>query len=279
MNQERNVQIQRQELARLHAQRIQVEHELTNVTLTSPIEGVITSLNVEEGETVVTGTMNNPGTVLMTIADLSLVEAEIEIDETDIVHVDLKQPADVRIDAFPGELFPAQVIEVGKSPIAPSLQSDSAQAVNFKVVVRLSSELPSARPGLSCTADITIARRAKVLAVPIQALLVRDLSSDANGNIIDPENRPQEYGVGDDGAGAPERVEEHEGVFVLQDGRAHFVPIEVGIAGERHFEVIVGVVEDAEIITGPFEVIRRLQEGDAVAAAAGSRRLSSPDGR
>lgn len=230
---ERAVEMRRQDVAQLRAQLQQVRHDLTKVTIDSPIDGIITRLNVEEGENVVTGTMNNPGTVIMTIADLSTVEAEIEIDETDVVAVEVGQPAIVRVDAFPDRELDAVVTEVGRSPIVGAGQQTD-QAVVFKVVVRLEDELPGARPGLSCTADIVTARRDDALAVPIQALVLR------NGDA------------------------EQEGALVVRDGRAFFVPIEIGIAGERHFEVLGGVEEGARIVIGPFDAIRELGDGDPV---------------
>ncbi len=264
---ERTVRMREQELQRLRAQLSASQHQLSMVSFSSPIAGVITKLNVEEGETAITGTMNNPGTVLLTIADLSVVEAEIEIDETDIVHVELGQPAEVRIDAFADRVFAAEVIEVGKSPITSGA---TTQAINFKVVVRVLETVPGARPGLSCTADIVTATRDQAVAVPIQALILREVRVDENGAIIEQDPLAELIAAaegasadGDNGAG---ELQELEGAFVLEDGRAVFRPIEVGIAGERHFEVLSGLDVGQEVVTGPFDVIRSLQTGDAIQA-------------
>mgnify|MGYP001163277711 CR=1 FL=1 len=260
---ERSVQLRQGDLTRLRAQLKQSEHDLAQVLFTSPLDGVITKLNIEEGETAITGTMNNPGTVLLTIADLSFVEAEIEIDETDIVDVVVGQSAEVRIDAFPDEVFSAEVIEVGRSPINSSL--GTTQAVNFKVVVRVLENVPGARPGLSCTADVLTATRPDVIAVPIQALILRQVELDEDGNIV------QRDPLADLLAGVEGTLEvdaddlqEMEGAFILRDGVALFVPIEIGIAGERHFEVLSGIEEGDEVVTGPFDIIRSLTSGDRI---------------
>lgn len=272
---ERDVQMRQLEIERLRAALKQSEYDLSLVQFTSPMNGVVTRLNVEEGETAVTGTMNNPGTVLMTVADLSVVEAEIEIDETDIVSVELGQAAEVRIDAFPDRVFAAVVSEVGRSPISTSAAS-SSQAINFKVVVRLTDRVLAARPGLSCTADITTATREQVLAVPIQSLVLREVELDAAGNII--ERDPLEELMADleqEGAGEDAHLEDLEGAFVVRDGKATFVPIEVGVAGERHFEILSGLSEGDQVIVGPFNVIRTLQSGENVNAREAPQRRSS----
>jgi len=257
---ERTLEIRNQDVLRIEAQLEQSLYDLTQVIIDAPMDGIITKLNIEEGENVVTGTMNNAGTVLLTVADLSIVELEIEVDETDIVHVELDQLATVRIDAFPDDEFAAVVTEVGKSPIAAAAN----QAINFKVVVRLTDTVPGARPGLSGTADIVTAMRENVLSVPIQALILREVQVDDEGEIIrevdplalDDLNGPLEQEEGE--------TVEMEGAFVVRDGRAVFMPIDIGIAGERHFEALDGAEENDQIIIGPFEVIRTLVDGERV---------------
>jgi len=167
----------RQERANLESAR----YDLTKVTLTSPISGIVTRRNIEEGETVVVGTMNNQGTVLMTIADLSVIEAEVEVDETDIPSVQIGQPARVAIDALPDRTFRGRVTEIGNSPIQSGTASSGAaqaQATNFKVVVTLDGEVPGVRPGFTSTADITTATRTAAVAVPIQATTAREVLLD-----------------------------------------------------------------------------------------------------
>ncbi len=271
---ERNVQLRQSDLERLRAQLKQSEYDLSQVLFTAPLDGVITKLNIEEGENAMTGTMNNPGTVLLTIADLSFVEAEIEIDETDIVDVVVGQSAEVRIDAFPDDVFAAEVIEVGRSPINSAL--GTTQAVNFKVVVRVIESVPGARPGLSCTADVLTATRPDAIAVPIQALILREVELDADGNVVQRDPLADLLAEVD---GTKETdsddLQEVEGAFLLRDGAALFVPIEIGIAGERHFEVLSGIEEGDEVVIGPFDIIRSLTSGDRIEKAGRAGRTGT----
>jgi len=277
---EQNLQMRKTDVARLRAQLKQSEHDLSQVAFQSPIDGVITKLNIEEGETAITGTMNNPGTVLLTIADLSFVEAEIEIDETDIVDVEVGQEAEVRIDAFPDSVFAASVIEVGRSPINDAQATSNLQAINFKVVVRVLAAVPGARPGLSCTADIVTATRGAALAVPIQSLILREVELDENGQVVQRDPiadllaRIDSEATDADGE---EDLQELEGAFLVRDHKAQFVPVEIGVAGERYFEVLSGIAEGDEVVVGPFDVIRTLQSGERVDTGTTRRIRSTED--
>ena len=249
-------------------------YDLTQVTITSPIDGIVTRRNIEEGETVVIGTMNNPGTVLLTIADFSVLEAEIEVDETDIPAVRLGQPVEITIDALPDRTYTGRVTEIGNSPIQNQNAAAGAtqEATNFLVVVVVDGDIPGVRPGFTCTAEITTATRTASLAVPIQATTVREVELDASGRIV--------RQVDDGGSGVISRTasassdpalaggettrEEREGVFAVRQGRAVFVPVTTGIAGERYFEALSGLEEGDLVITGPFEVVRNLDDGDPV---------------
>ncbi|MCY4027827.1 MAG: efflux RND transporter periplasmic adaptor subunit [Acidobacteria bacterium] len=254
----------RQEQAMLDSAR----YDLTQVTITSPIDGIVTRRNIEEGETVVIGTMNNPGTVLLTIADFSILEAEIEVDETDIPTVELGQPAEITIDALPDRVYTGRVTEIGNSPIQPEAGAAQQEATNFLVVVTLDDVVPGVRPGFTCTAEITTATRTDALAVPIQATTVRDVVIDSAGNVVPPEPAAAS-GVletpasasSSDGSGT---LEEREGVFIVRQGRVHFTPVATGIAGERYFEALSGLDEGDLVVTGPFEIVRNLADGDAV---------------
>ena len=265
----REQQIQ-QEAASLESNR----YELTKVTLESPIDGLVTRRNIDEGETVVVGTMNNAGTVLMTIADMSVVQAEIEVDETDIPNLAIGQSAKVSIDAIPDRTFAGHVTEIGNSPIQTATTNQNTtttQATNFKVVVVLDDALPvGIRPGFTCTADITTAVRPRAMAVPIQAVTVRTLVYDAAGGIVrqspartrlpstaEPTASPQALLAG-------QTRKETEGVFALRAGKAEFVPVKVGIAGERYFEVLSGLKDGDQIITGPYTSVRQIADGDTV---------------
>ena len=249
-------------------------YDLTQVTITSPIDGIVTRRNIEEGETVVIGTMNNPGTVLLTIADFSVLEAEIEVDETDIPAVRFGQPVEIEIDALPGRTYTGRVTEIGNSPIQNqnAAAGASQEATNFLVVVVVDGDIPGVRPGFTCTAEITTATRTASLAVPIQATTVREVEMDASGRIV--------RQVDDGGSGVISRTasassdpalaggettrEEREGVFAVRQGRAVFVPVTTGIVGERYFEALSGLEEGDLVITGPFEVVRNLDDGDPV---------------
>jgi HlyD family secretion protein len=223
--------------------------------------------------------MNNPGTVMLTIADMSVIEAEVEVDETDIPSIRIGQPAKITIDALPDETFQGRVTEIGNSPIQTTttgLSATGQQATNFKVVVTLDETIPGVRPGFTCTAEITTATREHVVAVPIQAMAVRELVYDKGGRIVPRPRRPRR-GSMEPTASAEELPPGHtrkevEGVFVLRNGTAVFVPVKTSIAGERHFEVISGLKVGEEVITGPFTSVRDLQDGDVV-------RLEEREGR
>jgi HlyD family secretion protein len=259
----------RQELASLQSNR----YELSKVTIDSPIDGIVTRRSIEEGETVVIGTMNNAGTVLLTIADMSVIEAQVEVDETNVPIVAMSQPARVTIDALSDRTFTGRVTEIGNSPIqqtGANAQSSgtSRQATNFKVSVTLDQQIADVRPGFTCTADITTATRTRAIAVPIQAVTVRDVIYDAKRQIVRrPRREPGEESsaaVSDDDLRPGETRKESEGVFVFRDGAAWFTPITVGIAGDRYFECLSGLNEGDRVLTGPFESIRQLVDGDRV---------------
>jgi HlyD family secretion protein len=242
-----------QEVAALRSAR----HNLSKVTLDSPMDGLVSRLNIEEGETVLVGTMNNPGTVLLTVADMSVVQAELEVDETDITDVALGQPAQITIDAFPDREFTGRVTKIGSSSLEAQAQAQR-QATVFEVEVTLDTEVPEARPGFSCTADITTATRLDVVSVPIQALTVREVYPDAEGN-VHPRTRDEVWPPATNIEG-----DEIEGVFVMRDGRAHFTPVKIGIAGEEYFEVLEGLGEGDEVIVGPFDQVRDMLHLDRV---------------
>jgi HlyD family secretion protein len=203
--------------------------------------------------------MNNPGTVLMTVADMSVVQAELEVDETDIIDVALGQAAKVIIDAFPDRELAGRVTKIGSSSLEPNAMAGTQrQATMFEVEVTLEGQVLDARPGFSCTADITTATRLDAVAVPIQALTVREVYPDAEGNLhtrVRGEAWEPPEGVDSD---------ELEGVFVVRDGRAIFTPVRIGIAGEQHFEVLSGLDEGDQVITGPFDSVRDLLDRDEV---------------
>jgi HlyD family secretion protein len=258
----------RQEAATLDTSR----YNLSQVTLTAPFDGIVTRRNIEEGENVVVGTMNNAGTQLLTIADMSIIEAEVEVDETEIPSVKIGQIAKVTIDALPDRTFTGKVTEIGNSPIQLTGAAQAGQqATNFKVTVTVDGQIDEARPGFTCSAQITTATRDDVVAVPIQAMAVRELVYDKAGNIVRPpreegRRRPRSVEPTASAAELPagQSRKETEGVFVMRDSRAQFVPVKVGIAGDKYFEVLSGLKAGDQVITGPFNNVRNLRDGDEV---------------
>jgi HlyD family secretion protein len=277
---EQQIQTQEQRIRQERANVNSVRYDLTKVRITSPIDGIVTRRNIEAGETVVIGTMNNPGTVLLTIADMSVIEAEIEVDETDIPSVRLGQPAKVTVDALPNRTFNGHVTEIGNSPILAAGQAQAGQqATNFKVKVTLDEEIPDVRPGFTCTAEITTDTRQQALAVPIQAMAVRQVVFDAKGEIVrEPADtqkrrrRPAESVVSAEELPAGQERRETEGVFVMRDDAAVFVPVKTGIAGDKYFEVLSGLQAGDRVITGPFASVRELADGDRVKVQATTAR-------
>lgn len=253
----------RARLAQARANLDKARHDLDKVTITAPMTGVVTRLDVEEGENAVMGTLNVAGTVLMVISDLSTMEAEVDVDETEVVRVALDQPVQVEIDAFPDTTFAGVVTEVGNSPIYTST-GQNRQAVDFKVTVTLTDRVPGVRPGLSAKAEIRVAEAAGALALPIGAVTVREWPPRSR------EERRRGRGRADADTTDVER-QEREGVFRVVDGEAVFTPVVLGITGEDDFEAAAGVEEGWIIVTGPFRELRDLEHGDAVESVAKKR--------
>jgi HlyD family secretion protein len=269
--QQQQVETQKLRMEQERASLESARYDLSKVRIESPINGIITRRNIEEGETVVVGTMNNPGTVLLTVADMSVIEAEVEVDETDIPNVRLGQVAKVTVDAIHEKTFTGKVTEIGNSPIQAAGQSaGTSQATNFKVVVQLDGEIPEVRPGFTCTAEITTDTRQGVMSVPIQALAVREITRNAKGEIVRPEQKTGSRRSAMPTASAQELPpghtrKEEEGVFLVREGRAEFVPVKTGIAGDKYFEFVSGSLKEGDqVITGPFASVRNLRDGDMV---------------
>lgn len=212
---------------------------LSKTTMIAPMAGIVTALPVEEGEVAVIGTMNNPGTILLTIADMSVVEAVMEVDETDIPSVTVGQKATVTIDAYPNKTFNGIVTEVGSSPITRGGVSSTAEAINFEVKIQIENPPAGVRPGFSASADIITGTRVKVPAIPIQALVVREK----------PNTKPP--------------VDE-EGVYVHKDGKVTFTPVTTGLTGDTNIELVKGPAANTQIVTGPFRALRDIKDGAKV---------------
>jgi HlyD family secretion protein len=231
----------------------------------APFDGVITSLPVREGETVVIGIQNSPGSTLMSIADMSVITAEVEMDETDIVDVRLGQPAEVSIDAIPNKTFKAIVTEIGDNAIvrstgvATSQQTTASdEAKEFKVVVTLQNPPENLRPGLSATAKVTTATRSNALSVPIQAVTVRRQSD------LQPANDQGSVQAAAPKDNPKDAKAEIQGVFVIRNKKAEFVPVQTGITGSNDIEVLSGLKEGDEIVTGSYKVLRTLRPRTSV---------------
>jgi len=222
---------------------------LSKTTVRAPISGVVTTLRVKAGEVTVIGTMNNPGTQLMTISEMSTVQAVLMVDETDTPSIEVGQKALLSIDAYPGRTFEGLITEVGNSPILrddTDLQglTTTSDAINFKVKAKVLAPPSAIRPGFSVTADVITGTRAKVVAVPLAAVVIRD----------SPKGEKTEAGI----------VKTEEGVYALRDGKAVFILVQTGLAGDLMVETLAGLKTGEEIITGPFKALRQIKEGDRV---------------
>ena len=276
---ETNEQRIKQEQAGLSTTR----YNLNQIIITAPMDGLVTRRSIEEGETAVVGTMNNAGSVLLTIADMSVIEAEVEVDETEIPSVALKQEAKVTIDAVPDRTFKGRVTEIGNSPIQTSTTQNKGQrqATTFKVVITLEEPVPDIRPGFTCTAEITTAKRKDVVAVPIQALTVREMLYNDKGEMVreTPNRRRRGTNIETPLSASNEPPPGHtrketEGVFAIRDGKAIYLPVKVGIAGEQYFEVLDGLKAGDQVITGPFSSVRELSDGQTVKIQQSTRRTN-----
>ncbi len=251
----------RRQIAQQEAFLTSSRDNLEKTTVLAPMDGVITNLAKEEGEMVI-GAQSFQPSVIMTVADLSVMECEILVDETDISRVALGQVAQIEVDAFRDVEIRGNITEIGSSALprgaggagaVSSGATASNQAKDFKVVITLEDPPDVLRPGLNATADITTGEQKGALAIPIQAIVVRPI--DADGKVIDPED-------GDDEESTSSRVtaEEVEGVFVVNDRQAHFRRIETGLLGETHIEITEGLDEGEVVVTGSYKTLRTLKD-------------------
>ncbi len=266
-----NVDAARKRVAQLQAALDSTRDDLIKTTVISPMDGVVTNLPKEPGEMVI-GAMSFSPTVIMTVADLSVMECEVMVDETDFRNLELGQEAKVKVDALEGLEMKGEVTEIGASALVRGSGSQaSAQAVlgantgnqpkDFKVTITLTNPPANLRPGLNAAADITTATRSKVLAVPVQAVVVREV--DKAGKVIDPDSGP---GGGSERQGntvsqtAREKGTEKDGVFVVEGEKAVFKPVKTGIMGETEIEIVEGLGEGQAIVTGSYRTLRTLKD-------------------
>jgi len=236
---------------------------LERTTIVAPMSGKITRLNVEEGETAIQGTLNKDAATLLTISDMTIMETKVKVDETDVARISLGDSTVVQIDAFPDTTFVGRVTKISNSSVKAAGASASAadQAIDYEVTIQLLNPPQDTRPDFSATAKIVTDTRTKVLSVPIIALTVREDEAIANTDTAPTlgGRQPQKQ-VG---------KKDVEGVFVVgADNKVAFKPVKVGIAGEKHFEVVGGLKEGEKIVAGTYQAIRELKNGALVRSAA-----------
>jgi HlyD family secretion protein len=260
------------------------ENALALTQAIAPFDGIVTNEPVREGETVVEGIQNTEGSTFMTLADMSVVTAEVKVDETDIVNVQLGQPADITVDALPGKVFKGTVTLVGDQALLRSTGIATSQsttgteeAKDFKVVITLTHPSDELRPGLSCTAKITTAHKNGVLALPIQALTMYDPRQDKEKSSGGVQAATSSQG---DNTVKPNPV---QGVFVAEKGahgklRAKFVPVSTGITGATDIEVLSGLSDGEEIVTGPYLTLRNMKDGTLLKRDTAKPVVANPGG-
>jgi HlyD family secretion protein len=247
--------------------------QFAKTTIRSTLDGIITYLPVNEGEIAIVGVQNQAGTVLMTIADMSVITAEVKVDETDIVNVKIGQEAKIKVDALGDRELMGHVSEVGNSALSrtngtsSTTTGGSQEAKDFKVVVTLDNPPPELRPGLSATASIITATRQRVMTVPIQSLTIREFDNDSkpieSSNKAPDKTTDKASDKTADKAANKKKIEK-EGVFVIKNGVAAFQQVKTGITGTTDIEILEGMNESDEIVTGPYQVLRTLKDGTRI---------------
>jgi HlyD family secretion protein len=231
------------------------EDDLSKTRYTSPIDGIVTKVNVEVGEIVVTGTMNTPGTVMVVVSNMGVMEVDAEIDETDVVKVTLGEKAQIELDAFPGKIFNGEVVEIAKMPISgvttsttttSSTSGTSQVSADYDVTVTLEGATPDIFPGMNSTVDIITSTAENVLFIPIQAIVKRT-----------PEGKIQEGKM-------QKRQNYVDGVFLLEGKKVVFRQVETGISDDQYIEIKSGLKKGENVITGPYKLLRTLKAGDKV---------------
>lgn len=268
--QQADVDARRQETARMEAALADARDNLDKTVYRAPANGIVSRLNVEQGEIVITGTMNNPGTVILTIADLSFMEVEAEVDETDVVNVRPGQPAKITVDAIPDTTFAGRVATVGNSG-RQATGASTEEVVNFEVKVRFDSPDPRLKPGMTADVEVETETREQVMAVPIQAVVARSrgvLEKDEKAALRKHRKKKDEGGsrhAAPDTLKGPARdkweKEVLEGLFQVVNDKARFVEVKTGIADETMIEITGAAAESMKVVTGPYRVLRDLKEG------------------
>ncbi|UCE67952.1 MAG: efflux RND transporter periplasmic adaptor subunit [Candidatus Zixiibacteriota bacterium] len=236
------------------------QDQLDKCTIRSPMDGIVTKLNSEKGENVVIGTMNNPGTVIMVVSDLSAIEIEAEVDETDIASIKVGQKVEILLDAFPDTTFRGEVIQVGNSAKASSF-AVSDQVTNFLVKILILDKVRNIKPGMTASVDITTDYREDAVRIPAGAVVMRPEGTGREKE----DNSPKEGGEAD----SSEKIirkekKEIDGVFICKDGKAKFVPVKSGIRDQQYVEITSGLSEGDSVITGSYRTLRNLKHDEIV---------------
>jgi HlyD family secretion protein len=256
-------------VAQAEANLARAEDQLAKCTIRAPISGTITTLNSEEGENVIIGTMNNLGTVIMVISDLSKIVVKADVDETDIARLALAQDVKISLDAFPDTTFVGKVTDIGNAAKLTGVAQE--QVTNFEVTILITDKVPNIKPGMNATVDITTDIRNDVVKIPIQAVVMREDTA------LNKKEDEKKVGSMTTEANAEESVEtleeensgeagekEIEGVFVVKDNTAEFVPVTTGISDQQYIEIKSGLNPDQKVITGSYKTLRTLRDGDKV---------------
>jgi HlyD family secretion protein len=259
--------LDRARLTQAEASLEQAQDTYSKTTITSPINGTVVQLNVEVGEVVVTGTMNNAGSVIMVVADMSQMEVEAQVDESDVKDIRIGQPAEIEVDAIIGKTFKGEVSEVGNAAISTvSVSSSSNASVNYTVKTRFLERSEYLKSGMSASVDITTSNKKDILLIPIQSVVMRK---------VDSERKAAERKKGKSGALAGENTsdgkrvkeKEQEVVYVVEKGKTVIMPVKTGVSDQDNIEVLSGLSDGQEVIKGPFSVLRNLKHSDKVKVA------------
>jgi len=244
----------------------QAQDTYAKTTITSPINGIVVQLNVEVGEVVVTGTMNNAGSVIMTVADLSQMEVEAQVDESDVRDIKLGQEAVVEVDAIIGKTFKGVVSEVGNAAISTNSSSTSAASVNYTVKTRILDKSTDLKSGMSANVEITTANKKDILLIPIQSVVMRKVEAERQQTATKKGKAGKGTALTDDSSKDGKRVKEKEQevVYVIEKGRAVITPVQTGLSDQDNLEVISGLKENQEVIKGPFSMLRNIKNNDKV---------------
>jgi HlyD family secretion protein len=255
----------------------EANEQLANTTIRAPIGGKVLRMNIRQGETAVVGTMNNAGSLLLTVGDLSAIEAVMVVDETDIPFISVGDSAVVELDAFPDRTFPARVTSIANSAIrtGTSTQVQTGASVTFEVILTLLDPSGDLRPDLSATADIFVEQRNAAISAPIISVTVRSAGSSSaaatekSDSVSEGESPPA-------GSTGSAESEEEEGVFLVRDGKAVWNPVVLGITGQEYFEIVSGLSVGDTVVSGPYQTVRTLNDGDPIQILPSSTSSSTP---